>query len=1030
MILQHGVKVLALLFRALNMPRLTVSNLVFIPGICLLIKNKFYYVRIKESVMNMTMPAQTGWSFISLYLTGNLVTQASQINQVQLMTFHNNMRGVSPLKTFKSVYHDDHDCTGTCSICSLTKSSCLEYDISDTTLLLHGWDFNNKQKAYLNLDSLASLGGSFNFFATLFFQDVVIIKDSGLGGVKLAGSQINCFATANHGVYLNGTGFVQSMSELTTYQDRAFTFEIYFRTDIGFKEKAYLNLSLNVNLNGSIAKIEKAFDSLNDLHQYLFFGFSIIKRTASSTLVCMYIQSTFPKESCQIIEKLYATNQNNDGLNYRMIKIGKGFDGIIRSAYIWSYAKGIDSMKITALPKKNCKPESNAPQPFCLSCDSILGNSKCFDSCNLTNIGGYPCLNSYYDCPDLCMTCEKNTTCSHCIAGTNNCTSSCLNLGNQYFEPTLNSCQDCPINTFTIDGKVCLKMTNVEFKNLTDDYKIDILFSRNIIIVPETTLYDDDDIIVKIRYQDAFLDQYGKGVLSNVYTTKSKFYQYNSSEQNSYYLGLASQITLSILIAISGLASILFSVSIESTWGIIYAIQVMLLMPGMKINYPANALKYLDYLGFCIFDFDNLQNLFNYLVVEKSKFDQSYFTYYLFRIGFDSKYIFNNVGDLILLWMLVIMLYPVLLYFKLTLKHEFWMKHLDNAMLKQSTGILFLDFKANRPIYLMYHWTFVLRRLTIGFALVYLKDDNEAQLYTFIISSMFILLWHSALRQFKSTLTNVIMIICDLAIIGINTICFVFADETLVEDSSNKWVICSIILIPCYIFKSRQMYLLWMQRRDIRIREECEKKYLITGAEKKMFQNPLSFVKIKGKDIQPLNQQSQLKVKKSKSKQQVKMQSLKEYHYLKEEIDNDLDLKEQNENYQNHDQDFKKLTWSRVNIQERVPKSRASKHIAHYQQIKKNVKNQNHKKISFDFDEISKVNQQSPNKAKSQSKTGDIDQLSFVDYNQSADEMKNKKLDQIVRETNDHQNSQGSKKQKQITRKKKKPSKATNDGFL
>lgn len=75
-----------------------------------------------------------------------------------------------------------------CSICSPLKSSCLEYDSSNTSLLVHAWDFNSRVKATLDFNDLKNFGGALDFLSNLFFQDMMIVKDQGSGNIKVGGS--------------------------------------------------------------------------------------------------------------------------------------------------------------------------------------------------------------------------------------------------------------------------------------------------------------------------------------------------------------------------------------------------------------------------------------------------------------------------------------------------------------------------------------------------------------------------------------------------------------------------------------------------------------------------------------------------------------------------------------------------------------------------------------------------------------------------------------------------------------------------
>ncbi len=73
-----------------------------------MIHNGFYYVSIKEEVINTTVPVYTGWNFLSLYLTGNDAA-TSVVNIAQLMNFYDKLRSVSPRLIFTSKFHGSKD---------------------------------------------------------------------------------------------------------------------------------------------------------------------------------------------------------------------------------------------------------------------------------------------------------------------------------------------------------------------------------------------------------------------------------------------------------------------------------------------------------------------------------------------------------------------------------------------------------------------------------------------------------------------------------------------------------------------------------------------------------------------------------------------------------------------------------------------------------------------------------------------------------------------------------------------------------
>eukprot|EP00347_Sterkiella_histriomuscorum_P021502 403333755 len=474
------------------------TNSVYVPGICLLIKNQNYYVRIKEQQLNMSLPVLTGWNFISIYFSGNDATSTTSINRVQMMNFNNRVRQISPYKTFSTKYHDDrysftlfgarqygvniidkffigyiydislyssqtpgeaypistiettfisYSCSGLCKICSPLKSTCLEYDPTDTSLMTHAWDLRKRYKTTLDFSTLKNFAGYVDFLTSLFFQDVQIIADQGAGNVKIGGSQAYTFGTANHGVYFNQTGYMMSFDALRSYRDKAFTVEVFFRTDKGIYTKTYIfetlylsmyfdaDLSFKVNLNGTTKSWSSAFNNTLDIKEYIFVGVSLIKSSTTNTTVCVYIKTNNETSMCKIFDKIYQTSSTDDGQEYRIGKFGRGLNGVLVTAYIWNFAKALNTMKLSAVPKDQCNPSTNAPKPFCLSCDYYLADQTCFDSCNFTNIGGYPCQNSIYNCPNLCLTCEKVTQCTYCQDDSRMSTFDCV-CRYGYFEQT------------------------------------------------------------------------------------------------------------------------------------------------------------------------------------------------------------------------------------------------------------------------------------------------------------------------------------------------------------------------------------------------------------------------------------------------------------------------------------------------------------------------------------------------------------------------------------------------------------------
>lgn len=76
-------------------------------------------------------------------------------------------------------------------------------------------------------------------------------------------------------------------------------------------------------------------------------GVSLIRSSLSTTTVCVYILGTSETSGCKIFDKIYETSEDDDGLEWRRAKLGRGLIGVLRTAYIWGYAKAPRTMKLT-----------------------------------------------------------------------------------------------------------------------------------------------------------------------------------------------------------------------------------------------------------------------------------------------------------------------------------------------------------------------------------------------------------------------------------------------------------------------------------------------------------------------------------------------------------------------------------------------------------------------------------------------------------------------------------------------------------
>eukprot|EP00347_Sterkiella_histriomuscorum_P023682 403333754 len=442
---------------------------------------------------------------------------------------------------------------------------------------------------------------------------------------------------------------------------------------------------------------------------------------------------------------------------------------------------------------------------------------------------------------------------------------------------------------------------------------------------PKSSFYNLESIKIDLRYSEAFLDKYGKGVEAFTISQPSGYSQYLSQTEKDKTETpiLISQIFLYALILLSIFSSTLFGSSVESTWALI----------------------------------------------SKDKFENQPYTYQFYLNNYNSMAIFNNMGDLFTIWLLIILLYPVLLYLKLTLDHNSNLKHLTSPYLKSSFGLLFLDFKQSNPIYYMYHWTYLLRRLIFVISLIKDSEDGNTQLWTTIITSgAFIMGWHLVLRPFQNKLTNMIVMLNEMLLSGVCIICLQFVDETFHEDDANQWgyalillvtsiiILNSILIIPVLCKKTYDRIKLWLDVRDERIRLECEKKYLITGAEKDLFINPLKKNNQKIYITQQEKEEFKQRSNKLHNRNIQGLQSDENEIDLDQSQNHDQNITNFTEDNDNYEQDYhhgsshssllkqqelqnrykkqenKKITWSRDHIQERAPRTRSQKAIQQFQE--------------------------------------------------------------------------------------------------
>lgn len=305
-------------------------------------------------------------------------------------------------------------------------------------------------------------------------------------------------------------------------------------------------------VNGSYSEAwNDVFDPDSDTYTWIYIGISFAKVTSLKTLVCLVIKTTAPTGACREVEAVYTTSSTYDGDYYRVLYFGDGLKGSIRTIYIWNYAKAVSTMEMFATKKKNCDASSYAPEAYCLSCDPLVGSNACFDDCPMNHTGGFPCKNTKYDCPNMCLTCVNTVDCTHCddssflfgtdcecnegyytanstgtaycvichdycskcngglstectacadgyymVVDTKQCVENCMDYGMYYYDTDSSRCQPCPDTSFTVDGLTCLYETQAYQYNITDNNTLIIEFSNPVIMNAQSA---DDAFVVEIK---------------------------------------------------------------------------------------------------------------------------------------------------------------------------------------------------------------------------------------------------------------------------------------------------------------------------------------------------------------------------------------------------------------------------------------------------------------------------------------------------------------------------------------------------
>lgn len=131
-------------------------------------------------------------------------------------------------------------------------------------------------------------------------------------------------------------------------------------------------------------------------------------------------------------------------------------------------------------------------------------------------------------------------------------------------------------------------------------------------------------------------------------------------------LGAVTVVVIYLLIGIGFLSSVCAGCSIETIWAFLYTHQILQVIPCMKLYFPTNTLHYLSHFNFVNFKIDFLQTIFNMFIISTDKFSPENFSHFFERFGYPTQRIFVNIGDVITVWIIAIIIYPFLLFCKLT----------------------------------------------------------------------------------------------------------------------------------------------------------------------------------------------------------------------------------------------------------------------------------------------------------------------------------------------------------------------------
>ncbi|CDW83830.1 UNKNOWN [Stylonychia lemnae] len=389
----------------------------------------------------------------------------------------------------------DYDCTTNtaqllCEMCPMyvtsTANICLE-DFSTSKTIA------NYQKAKYSFNGAPSGTSRYYFGSTVGTQIFNFYFGNAPSDARTLDNEPH--RSEVNGLYFDGNDYMSnqiSANQLTL--DKYFTIELWVRfTQSKITQNQYLfqkiktsgvdtpffqfyfapNNSFIVDFNKSQAlEVLNVYNTSSFPESWVYIGVSFatlyypVDKESFQSKICMYLWGpyNYEKSGCGVINDYY--DEVTEKPYFFDTRIGQGFTGFIRNAYIWKTYKSLTHMYYTPrrnYPLKNkCSPFTGEGYPTCFGCDQYLASATCFSSCYTNSYSS-----SYLYCLDRNCTNEQCTSCySDSSSRSNNYCTACIEnafitsgeLGNckckdgYYLDSDKNQCLLCHQNCDTCYG--------------------------------------------------------------------------------------------------------------------------------------------------------------------------------------------------------------------------------------------------------------------------------------------------------------------------------------------------------------------------------------------------------------------------------------------------------------------------------------------------------------------------------------------------------------------------------------------------